>query len=93
MKFRKKPVVIDAFRYGMEDAPEWFREAKRNRLVSTFSQYGGETRWCEIETLEGTMRGEVGDWIILGIQGEIYPCKSDIFYATYEAVEKEGDEK
>ncbi len=40
----------------------------------------------EIETLEGTMRGNPGDWIITGIKGERYPCKPDIFEATYEKV-------
>lgn len=43
----------------------------------------------EIETLEGTMRADAGDWIITGIKGEQYPCKPDIFAATYEAVDGE----
>jgi hypothetical protein len=38
----------------------------------------------EIDTLEGTMRGEVGDWIIKGVKGELYPCKPDVFATTYE---------
>ena len=42
----------------------------------------------EIETLEGTMRGNVGDWLIRGLKGEYYPCKPDIFEASYESVEK-----
>ncbi len=41
----------------------------------------------EIKTLEGTMRADVGDWIITGVKGEKYPCKPDIFEATYERVE------
>lgn len=40
-----------------------------------------------IETLEGTMRAEIGDWIITGVKGERYPCKPDIFAATYEPAE------
>lgn len=43
----------------------------------------------DIVTLEGTMRAEVGDWIITGVKGERYPCKPDIFEATYEAVVEE----
>lgn len=45
------------------------------------------TQPVEIETLEGKMRGEVGDWLITGVQGEQYPCKDEIFQATYEPVE------
>ena len=44
------------------------------------------TRPVTIETLEGTMRGNTGDWLITGVNGEQYPCKPDIFEATYEAV-------
>lgn len=46
------------------------------------------TRRIEIETLEGTMVGEIGDWLITGVQGEQYPCKPDIFEETYEPVEE-----
>ena len=42
----------------------------------------------EIQTLEGTLHARVGDWIIEGVQGELYPCKPDIFEATYEELEK-----
>ena len=45
------------------------------------------TRRIEIETLEGTMVGEVGDWLITGVKGEQYPCKPDIFEQTYEILE------
>ena len=44
------------------------------------------TRRMEIQTLEGIMIGEIGDWLITGIKGEQYPCKPDIFEQTYEAV-------
>jgi hypothetical protein len=47
------------------------------------------SRYEDIETLEGTMRAAPGDWIITGVQGERYPCKPDIFAATYEPVEDE----
>ena len=54
--------------------------------------------WVAIPTLEGTMRAEIGDWIIRGVKGEFYPCKPDIFEATYEpadamlAAREAGDE-
>jgi len=43
-----------------------------------------------IETLEGDMRGDAGDWLIKGVNGEFYPCKDDIFRQTYEPINKEG---
>jgi hypothetical protein len=58
MRYRKKPVVIEA--RGPITEPE------------------------EIVTLEGTMRADVGDYVITGVQGEVYPCKPDIFRATYD---------
>lgn len=78
-RFRKKPVEIEAV---LNDGSS----ACHVELL----------RWCDgdpgprgevyVETLEGTMRANVGDWIIKGVQGEFYPCKPDIFDATYEAV-------
>lgn len=80
-KYRKKPVVIDAMRYtgtNMADVLAW---SGLPELTEYFD--GG----LEIPTLEGTMRADVGDWIIRGVKGELYPCKPDIFAATYEKVE------
>jgi hypothetical protein len=84
-KFRKKPVVIEAWQVTPDDGqtrqlpPIWLV----NALVS-----GGATALTgggvAIQTLEGTMRADVGDWIIRGVKGELYPCKPDIFEATYE---------
>lgn len=81
-KYRKKPVVIEAFRYWLDDRPEWFCDRVTDNSIITYETH------CEIRTLEGVMRGEVGDYIIRGVQGEIYPCKPDIFDATYEAVDE-----
>lgn len=82
MKYRKKPVVIEAFRYNIDSRPEWFQnEVTANKIV-TFNDR------CNIITLEGVMVGNKGDWIIMGVKGEIYPCKPDIFEATYEAVDE-----
>ena len=86
-KYRKKPVVIEAFQWmGDEDAPEqewpaWI--ASR----SDFSILEDDT--IAIETLEGQMVAEKGDWIIRGVKGELYPCKPDIFEMTYEPAEGE----
>ncbi|MDP2361979.1 MAG: hypothetical protein Q8O14_14720 [bacterium] len=73
MKFRKKPVVIDAV--------QWFKMGDHQKVVP--DPRGNPI----IDTLEGPHLVTVGDWIITGIQGETYPCKPDIFEATYEAVE------
>lgn len=81
MKYRKKPIVIEAFCYGRDPRPDWFCDKTSSNEIITFPTH------CEIETLEGTMRGETGDFIIKGVKGEIYPCKSDIFHATYEIAE------
>jgi hypothetical protein len=79
VRYRKKPVVIDAIRWTGENRDE----------VEAWS--GGEIECvghvAVVHTLEGEMRGDVGDWLIRGVQGEYYPCKDDIFLATYEPAE------
>lgn len=85
MKHRKKPVVIDAVLYlgagnTEGDPPDWLWDALESRTVKP----DGDD--LLIETLEGVMRVSKGDWIIQGVKGEIYPCKPDIFAATYEEV-------
>lgn len=84
--FRKKPVVIEAeqwFPYkqlrGVSLVP---REPHHVNLIS-----GPEPPYGVIATLEGQMIAMPGDWIITGVKGEKYPCKPDIFAATYEAVD------
>lgn len=77
-KYRKKPVVIDAIRYTGDFELDWLRDAEQVRSA------GDGSGACEIVTLEGVMRADVGDWIIRGVKGELYPCKPDIFDATYE---------
>ena len=91
MKFRKKPVVIEAFQLGAE-WPDWWSDAITAKIATTHN-YDGSLRggpdYAMISTLEGMMRAERGHWIIKGIKGEIYPCKPDIFEATYEPVVEE----
>lgn len=87
MKYRKKPVVIEAKEFTHETAREielWSKHKIVWRAAPPYEDNSNE--WLEIPTLEGTMRAEFGDFIIQGVQGEFYPCKPDIFEATYEAV-------
>jgi hypothetical protein len=78
-KYRKKPVVIEAVQWTGNN-PE---------AISEFC--GDFVSWPEgnpqFATLEGDLYAREGDWIIKGVKGEFYPCKPDIFAATYEAVE------
>lgn len=91
MKYRKKPVVIEAFRFYMDNMPDWFMDnITSNKVIlrkSDYKRYSIEEAYCEIETLEGTMTCKGGDYVIKGVNGEIYPCKPDIFEKTYESVE------
>jgi hypothetical protein len=94
-KYRKKPVVIDA-----EQFTEWRIEAflfddvplpDGVRMVSATYHKGNRTidfAKFDIPTLEGNMAVVPGDWIIRGVKGEFYPCKPDIFAATYESAEE-----
>ena len=81
-QYRKKPVVIEAWKYEPDATmPDW--------LFEIMAKGGAEivADGIKIKTLEGTMRANPDDWIIKGVKGEIYPCKPDIFEATYEPVE------
>lgn len=80
-QYRKKPVVIEAEQYLLGEVirAKWLFDAMESGIV--FSDADG----LKIKTLEGVMSASVGDWIIKGVKGEFYPCKPDIFAATYEA--------
>lgn len=88
MKYRKKPVIIEAIQF----------EDNSDRIIEIHEFMGGDTirvnyedkdnPYLKIETLEGTMKASVGDYIIKGVNGEFYPCKPDIFEKTYEPVEE-----
>jgi len=91
-KFRKKPVVIDAVRIEKEmKTPAWLKDAlvRGEVILYGMNRILRDQPQAYIKTLEGTMRGDAGDWIIRGVKGELYPCKPDIFEATYEPVEEE----
>lgn len=82
MKYKKKPVIIEAVQWTGRNIDEIERftgnKARYNLVLNTF----------EIETLEGIMIANVDDYIIKGVKGEFYPCKPDIFEQTYELVRK-----
>jgi hypothetical protein len=90
IKWRKRPVVVDAFKWtggpDQTEDPEWVVAAIRDGDVS-FENIGTKNVKLLVHTLEGIMTADVGDYIIRGVKGEIYPCKPDIFAATYEAAE------
>lgn len=85
--YRKKPVVVEAIQFKgiqLEDIDvalefdDWIRKNQGERRCKYVSNK------LMIPTLEGLMEANPGDWIIRGVQGELYPCKPDIFEATYE---------
>ena len=95
MKYRKKPVVIDAFQMTEEryldnsEWPEWLNKAwnkYEDESGCVYYLYGGQELW--INTFEGPIKISYRDYIIQGVAGELYPCKPDIFEATHEVVEE-----
>jgi hypothetical protein len=80
-KFRKKTVVIEAFKWLDDAVPKWWEDRNGIKLLT-------DTGQALIPTLEGVMKANPGDWIIKGVKGEIYPVKNDIFVETYEPVEE-----
>ena len=92
-RWRKKPIVIEAFQWTggpdqIED-PEWIIAAIKGGAVR-FENHGMPNTSILIDTLEGRYRVQQGDWIICGNKGELYPCKPDIFEATYEKEENDA---
>ena len=90
MKYRKKPVVIEAYLFdptnGERDFPEWMMAAIQQGTVRVGIWLSESEATMRINTPEGAMAVNVGDYIIKGVKGELYPCKPDIFKATHEAV-------
>lgn len=93
MKYRRKPVVIEAIQWNGDNLKEVME------FIGSECKYESNTRYITnkfsyinsvltINTLEGDMEASKGDYIIKGIKGEFYPCKPDIFQATYEVVEE-----
>lgn len=92
MKFKNKPVEIEAWQYlghdwrGAGAMPYWLMGAF---CKGTVYAQGGDVPYLTIETLEGIRHADVGDWIIQGVKGELYSCKPNIFAATYDKVEED----
>lgn len=93
-KYKKKPVVIEAVCWtGRNHREMWdFLEGKPDEYIQVsgenfYIDHGKAKGGLVIKTLEGEHIASIGDWIIKVVQGEFYPCKPDIFEATYEKVE------
>jgi hypothetical protein len=91
-KFRKKPVVVEAIQRDGHSSDaviiDWVNQSMPSRGADGRDVRTAYERFGELHivTLEGEMHVSVGDWVIKGVAGEFYPCKPDIFEATYEAV-------
>jgi len=88
MKYRKKPIVVEAVQYEGKgnlkgDIPQWIWDAFESGILKSSS---GGIDPLMVKTLEGELQVPAGWWIIQGIKGELYPCKPDIFEVTYEKV-------
>lgn len=83
-KYRKKPVVIEAMKFTRDNKDRCFNFVTCNKFAD-FDEDGDPI--LKIQTLEGVMTARLGDYIIKGVQGEFYPCRFDIFEATYERAE------
>jgi hypothetical protein len=95
MKFRKKPVVIEAIQFTGTWPPivEWLEAIGDGGMAFQPGEpppieMHPDANALLIPTLEGTMRADVGDWVIRGLAGEFYPCKPEIFAATYQLGEE-----
>lgn len=93
-RFRKKPVAVEAHQFvggawAGPNIPAWYTQAfTENRIKHhTDGSWRAPVTHATISTREGVMTADLGDWIIKGVQGELYPCKPDIFAATYEPAE------
>lgn len=87
-KFRKKPVVIEAVQFWPDMSP--YPDGVDVLVAGPYhpDDPPGTFQLASIQTLEGTMQVSPGDWVITGVKGERYPCKPDIFAATYEPAEE-----
>ena len=100
MKYRKKPVVIEAIQWNghnLEEIKDFVGDSLICEIFDTTWEGGWgvpttiPTIYIEIKTLEGNHICSEGDYIIKGVQGEFYPCKPDVFMQTYEQVGEQND--
>jgi len=89
MKFRKKPVVVEAVQFlpNKDSTDAILALAVQGTRTVDIHVDAQNNYTMFIKTLEGKMEASIGDWIIKGVSGELYPCKPDIFLKTYEVVE------
>ena len=88
MKYRKRPVVVEAFQFTDDEIETLIGLQEFMDRDVRVSYKNPENPVLKIETLEGVMDASIGDYIIKGVRGEFYPCKPDIFKATYEEAEE-----
>ena len=92
MRYRKKPLVIEAIQMTQErtwddaDWPGWLKVAAQKTSGDEGALWRGSDNSTYIHTLEGDMEVKLGDWIIRDVQGELYPCKPHVFARVYEEV-------
>lgn len=91
MKFRKKPVVIEAVEFTRNTWAEVLEFTNNTAHTIEIERHPNGKCTCIIPTLEGQHIATEGDWIIKGVHGEFYPCKPDIFEKTYEPITDEQD--
>ncbi len=92
--YQKKPVVIEAIQFDGHNGWEIEQWSNKAAVTSPVLEPGPDNpsgAYMQIQTLEGMMTAKVGDFIIKGVKGEFYPCKSDVFDLTYEQIEAEYD--
>ena len=87
MKYRKKPIVVEAWQFTDDNKNQLLHDLQSEQMNIQPSSSEEGKPVILIPTLEGEMTASIGDYIIKGIRGEFYPCKPDIFEKSYEAVE------
>lgn len=90
-KYRKKPVIIDAIQWTGHNWDDVCDFVPVPEIAQGVEFSPPDEMHIRINTLEGEMTAKIGDFIIRGIKGEFYPCRADIFEATYEAVEESAE--
>ncbi len=95
-KYRKLPIEIEAIQWSginLQEIVDFAGNKLTYRIIDTAWQVGKGVPYVDVEiiTLEGDMKVNIGDYIIKGVNGEFYPCKSDIFKKTHEKVEVEDE--
>ena len=93
MNYKKIPVVVEAFKIGIDNMPDWFFDEVVKKNIILKSKYSkldpfefDDSIYCEIKNPKGNATGNNGDYIIKDEKGDFYPCKPDIFELTYDKI-------